>query len=40
MLKSKPNKSKAHRQRVIFIFAMLISMVKQWIDNLRKGEKQ
>ena len=24
----------------IFIFAMLISMVKQWIDNLREGEKQ
>ena len=24
----------------IFIVAMLVTMFKQWIDNLRKGEKQ
>ena len=24
----------------IFIIAMLVSMCKQWIDNLREGEKQ
>ena len=24
----------------IFIFAMLVSMTKQWIDNLREGVEQ
>jgi uncharacterized protein YggT (Ycf19 family) len=24
----------------IFIFAMLVSMAKQWIDNLRKGNEE